>query len=168
MKILSELLQQIAAKHRVIADGWITAIVDLTALRTVVGEESEKARRQLASPSLSTTYPWKIRAGLNAKLEADRRAMAKPLLVVLQKAAEIELGEIALEILDRVEAATSRDAAIRRETGMYAEAANVVDRLFDDHGVAKGHFGALNADDVAALARLIKERHAAQRNRPRP
>lgn len=168
MKILTELVQQIAAKHRGSGDGFITVITDLKALRTGTGPESEKARRQLASPSLSTTSPSNIRAGLHAKLVADRRAMAEPLLLVMQKAAEIELGEIALEVLDRADAEASQDAAVRRATGIYAEAANVVDRLFRDHGVTRGHFGALSYYDVAAVAKLIKERHAAQRNRPRP
>ena len=110
---------------------------------------------RLRDPRLRTTAPHERSIALTKRAIDWRDELAKLLPDVMALTMKIEFAEIEL-IEERRREAEMRDAREARETlGIYVEAIDTIDRLYNDYGVTRRHHATISAEGYRDIAAII-------------
>lgn len=151
-----ELLQAEMASYGERRDNLITAVRGLSGNRL-----AEIYRRHLEGLMLKSTYN-RHRVRALRSLVAKLRGELKPLIEqVMAKEVALHLAEMEMQAYEDADQANFRDRQVKKETGLYVDAADFIDMLFDNHEITRDDFASLNSDDIARIAQIINESAAA-------
>lgn len=149
---LVELLQAEMASYEERRTHLLSAVRGLSGNRLV-----EIYRRHLEGLTLKTTYNRHRLRALRA-LAAKLREELKPLLEqVLVKELALHLAEMEARGYEEAEQANLRDRQVKKETGLYVDAADFIDALYEDHEITRDEFAALSSEDIARIAQIISD-----------
>ncbi len=151
-----ELLQAEMASYEERRDNLISAVRGLSGNRL-----AEIYRRHLEGLMLKSTYNRQRVRALRA-LVAKLREELKPLIEqVMAKEIALHLAEMEMQAYEGADQANFRDRQVKKDTGLYADTADFIDVLFDEHEITRDDFASLNSDDIARIAQIINESAAA-------
>ncbi len=151
-----ELLQAEMASYEERRDNLISAVRGLSGNRL-----AEIYRRHLEGLMLKSTYNRQRVRALRA-LVAKLREELKPLIEqIMAKEIALHLAEMEMQAYEDADQANFRDRQVKKDTGLYADTADFIDVLFDEHEITRDDFASLNSDDIARIAQIINESAAA-------
>lgn len=151
-----ELLQAELASYEERRDNLITAVRGLSGNRL-----AEIYRRHLEGLMLKSTYNRHRVRALRA-LVAKLREELEPLIEqVMAKEVALHLAQIEMQAYEDADQANIRDRQVKKDTGLYADTADFIDVLFDEHEITRDDFASLSPDDIARIAQIINESAAA-------
>jgi hypothetical protein len=118
----------------------------------------EDARRRLQNPRLRTTYVAERHRALVSRRIDLCEVIAAHLRPAVSSAVELEVVEIELAAVEaRIEELNAVRPAKER-TGLYPQAAGAVDRLYEEHGVDRWHWGRAGHAQLKRIAEILRER----------
>lgn len=132
----------------------------LTALRAqrATGADSDKARLRLDNLRDNSSTPERIVQGLEKSALKYLAAMKEHLHKAVHAAIKLEYANREIAATTQLIKVRAMERADRELTELYPETKRVIDQLYKKHGIAMGHFSTLRAEDISAIAGIIKKR----------
>ncbi|WCP73505.1 hypothetical protein [Sphingomonas hankookensis] len=122
------------------------------------GRRVEIYRRHLEGMTLKTTYNYHRVRTLRAEAAKIREEL-KPLIEqVLVKELALHFAEMELKAYEAAESDKHREREVKKATGLYADAADFIDKLYDEHEIGRDDLAGLTQEDVAEIAAVIGKR----------
>jgi hypothetical protein len=139
-------------------DGFVNALRHLQDVRAgrANGRTFEDGRRRLQNPRLNTTYAGERQRALLSRTIDLREELANLLPAVIEAAIELELAETELAVVEEGIESLNAVGQFRETTGLYPEAAKVVDDLYARYRVDRWNWAGVDDARLERLARILR------------
>jgi hypothetical protein len=130
-------------------------LIDVMAGRAAK-RKHEDARRRLQNPMLRTTYVAERQRALIARRLELNEELARHLPPAVAAAVELEIVDVELAAVNAKVEELNAARPAKASTGLFPQAAAVVERLYEQHEIDRWHWASASEDELAEIAKVLR------------